>query len=133
MLDLFDLSPRERLIAQLALARALITTDQLQRVMSLVTDRCFFSLGEILIGEGLVSLAQLDELLQDYCSKLRLGELAMARGVIDEHQLEVALALQTERANPIGELFVELHFASPQQIQMLIDYQNRLREAPAVA
>lgn len=132
MLDLFDLSPRERLLAQLALSRALITTDQLQGALTEVTDRCFFSLGEVMIGQGLVTLAQLDELLQDYCSKLRLGELAMARGVIDEHQLEVALAVQNERENPIGELFVELHFASPQQIQMLIDYQARLREASVV-
>ena len=127
MLDLFDLGPKDRLIAQLLVSQGLIVQEQLRTAMDRSRDSFFFSLAEVLIGQGSVTLSRLEHVLHDYCKKLRLGELALAQGLISETQLEMALAMQESRDARIGEIFVELHFATPDQIEMLIDYQQRCR------
>lgn len=127
MLDIFDLEPKDRMIAQLLQSQGLITNEQLVQALARKKDSLFFSLAEVLIGDGLVSIERLEIILHDYCKKLRLGELALARGLISEEQLELALAMQESRQMRIGEIFVELHLATPEQIAMLIDFQNRCR------
>lgn len=127
MLDLFDLAPKDRLVAQLLLSQGVIKMDDFRKALERSQESFFFSLAEVIVGQGIVTLEKLEEILHDYCSKLRLGELAVARGLITEHQLEVALTLQTSRDVRIGEIFVELHLASPEQIAMLLEYQRTCR------
>jgi hypothetical protein len=127
MLDLFDLEPKDRLVAQLLQSQGLITADQLRLSLDRSRRSLFLSLSEILIGEGFVSLERLEIVMQDYCKKLRLGELALARGLISEENLELALAVQGDRDVRIGEIFVELHLATPEQIAMLVEFQQRCR------
>lgn len=127
MLDLFDLEPKDRMIAQLLQSQGLISADQLRKAFSRQQTSLFFSLAEVLIGDGIVTLERLEYVLSDYCKKLRLGELALARGLISAEQLELALAMQDARQLRLGEIFVELHLATPEQIAMLLDFQNRCR------
>lgn len=129
MLDLFDLEPKDRMIAQLLQSQGLISAAQLRKAVSRQQSSLFFSLAEVLIGDGIVTLERLEAVLADYCQKLRLGELAIARGLISPEQLELALAMQEARQLRIGEIFVELHLATPEQIAMLLDFQNRCRLA----
>lgn len=131
MLDIFDLEPKDRMIAQLLQSQGLITAEQLRKALDRTRDSLFFSLAEVLIGDGLVTIERLEMILHDYCKKLRLGELALARGLISEEQLELALALQEARQMRIGEIFVELHLATNEQITMLLDFQNRCRVVSA--
>ena len=132
MLDLFDLEPRDRMIAQLLQSQGLISAEQLRRAFRRQQTSLFFSLAEVLIGDGIVTIERLEHVLADYCQKLRLGELAIARGIISPEQLELALAMQDGRQLRLGEIFVELHFATPEQIAMLLDFQNRCRLVDAV-
>lgn len=127
MLELFDLSPKDRLIVQLLMSQGLLPYDGLRTAMDESKESFFFSLVEILVGRGLITLAALEDVLHDYCRKLRLGELALAKGLITEQQLDLALSLQEEREGRIGEIFVELHLATPRQIETLLGYQNRCR------
>lgn len=134
MLDLFDLDPKDRLISQLMLSQGIITTPQLQEALSQSKQSVFFSLAEVVIGTGLISLQSLENLLVDYCQKLRLGELALAKGLITEAQLQIALAMQADEGRTrIGEIFVELHFATPAQIEALLQIQQHCRETAAIA
>jgi hypothetical protein len=134
MLDLFDLDPKDRLISQLLLSRGLITTDQLQQAVRRSQDSVFFSLAEVVIGHGMITLEALEQLLVDYCQKLRLGELALANGLITEAQLQIALVMQEQSGSTrIGEIFVELHFATPTQIASLLQIQQHCRESAAIA
>lgn len=133
LLSLFDLEPKDRLIAQLLLSQGLLSQERLLTAMKASRDSFFFSLGEVLIGRGDVTLTSLDQVMYDYCKKLRLGELALIKGLISEDQLERALALQEQGDARIGEIFVELHLASRDQIDTLLDFQRRCRvEATAV-
>lgn len=127
MLDIFDLEPKDRMIAQLLQSQGLINAEQLRQALDRTKGSLFFSLAEVLIGDGLVSIERLEMILHDYCKKLRLGELALARGLISEEQLEIALVMQESRQMRIGEIFVELHLATAEQIAMLVDFQNRCR------
>ncbi|MDB5095652.1 MAG: hypothetical protein JWM80_73 [Cyanobacteria bacterium RYN_339] len=132
MLEIFDLAPKDRLIAQLLVSQGILKQEQLRQAMARTEESFFFSLAEVLIGSGTVSLAKVEALLTDYCRKLRLGELALAHGLITEEQLELALALQQSNDGRIGEIFVELHMATPLQIGQLLDYQRRCRVEAAV-
>lgn len=127
MLELFDVEPKDRLIAQLLQSQGLLSSAQLQRALLRARESFFFSLAEILIGDGAITLDRLEVVLHDYCKKLRLGELALARGLISEENLELALAMQQAKDARIGEIFVELHLASPEQIALLVEYQTRCR------
>lgn len=127
MLDLFDLAPKDRMIAQLLQSQGLITAAQLRLALARSTESLFFSLAEVLIGDGMVTLERLEAILHDYFKKLRLGELALARGLITDQQLELALSVQEANQSRIGEIFVELNIATPEQISMLVDFQNRCR------
>lgn len=127
MLDLFDLAPKDRLVAQLLLSQGVIKMEDFKVALERTQSSFFFSLAEVIVGHGVVTLQQLEDILHDYCRKLRLGELAVARGLITEEQLELALSLQSQREMRIGEVFVELHLATPEQIDMLLDYQQSCR------
>ena len=127
MLDLFDLAPKDRLVAQLLLSQGVIKMDDFRKALDRTQESFFFSLAEIIVGQGLVWLEKLEDVLHDYCRKLRLGELAVAQGLITEEQLALALATQTHRDIRIGEIFVELHLATPEQINTLLKYQQTCR------
>jgi len=52
-----------------------------------------------------------------------LGELLVERGIIDQRQLEKALALQKEKGGLIGEILVELGFAKEEDIAQSLTAQ----------
>lgn len=134
MLELFELDPKDRLIYQLLLSNGIMSTTQMREAVSRSRDSVFFSLAEVVIGQGLITLEALEHLLVDYCQKLRLGELALAKGLITEEQLQIALVMQeSSGATRIGEIFVELHFATPQQIASLLEIQAHCRTTAAIA
>ncbi|MBM3244710.1 MAG: hypothetical protein FJZ15_02855 [Candidatus Omnitrophica bacterium] len=53
----------------------------------------------------------------------QLGELLVERGIIDQRQLEKALALQKEKGGLIGEILVELGFAKEEDIAQSLTAQ----------
>ena len=52
-----------------------------------------------------------------------MGELLVERGVIDQRQLEKALAFQKEKGGLIGEILVELGFAKEEDIAQALTAQ----------
>jgi type IV pilus assembly protein PilB len=53
----------------------------------------------------------------------QLGELLIERGIIDQVQLNQALAVQRERGGLIGEILVELGFAKEDEIAQTLTAQ----------
>jgi hypothetical protein len=66
MLEIFDLAPKDRLIAQLLVSQGILKPEQLKQAMAKTKESFFFSLAEILIGSGSVTLNRLESLLNDY-------------------------------------------------------------------
>jgi len=53
----------------------------------------------------------------------QLGELLIERGIIDQRQLDKALAVQKERGGLIGEILVELGFTKEEDIAQALTAQ----------
>ena len=56
MLDLFDLAPKDRLVAQLLLSQGVIKMDDFRKALERSQESFFFSLAEIIVGQGIVTL-----------------------------------------------------------------------------
>jgi len=53
----------------------------------------------------------------------QLGELLIERGIIKQHELDKALAMQKEKGGLIGEILVELGFAREEDIAQALTAQ----------
>jgi len=53
----------------------------------------------------------------------QLGELLIERGIINQHQLEKAIALQQEKGGLIGEILVGLEFVKEEDIAQALTAQ----------
>lgn len=52
----------------------------------------------------------------NYRKKIRLGDVLMSRGLIDQNQLNMALKEQKEKGRMLGEMLVELGYVTQEQI-----------------
>jgi len=55
--------------------------------------------------------------------KKRIGEVLLERGIISHAQLESALARQKERGGLLGQIFIDLGFATEQEIALALTAQ----------
>ena len=55
--------------------------------------------------------------------KKRIGEVLLERGIISHAQLENALAHQKERGGLLGQIFIDLGFATEQEIALALTAQ----------
>lgn len=58
----------------------------------------------------------------------RLGDYFLAKGLIDQYDLNWALRWAEQKDKPLGEVLVELNLATPLQIQQALEFQ-RAQEA----
>jgi hypothetical protein len=66
MLSLFELNPKDRLVAQLVLMRGLMSPSILEEIIQRNLENPFYSLSEILLGEKWIKFEDLDGLLEPY-------------------------------------------------------------------
>jgi hypothetical protein len=99
-------------------------------------------LGEILMRSGLLTLRQLEGLLDfqqnqsvamPFASPLRLGELLISSEVISREQLDDALQKQKGSSKKLGEVLVEEGYARPHHIKRGVRLQQMLVTAALVA
>jgi type IV pilus assembly protein PilB len=58
--------------------------------------------------------------------KKRLGDILLARGVVDSMQLQAALAFQRQWGHPLGQVVVDQGFARPAQVVSALEEQTGL-------
>jgi type II secretory ATPase GspE/PulE/Tfp pilus assembly ATPase PilB-like protein len=76
-------------------------------------------LGEILLKTGIITRAELDQLLSHPDLKRTIGTLAVERRLISQAQLESCLQKQTN-GQKIGEVLIEAGYLKPADLQMLL-------------
>jgi type IV pilus assembly protein PilB len=87
--------------------------------------------GQVLVGAGLITQAQLDEALRvqrTLMPNLRLGQILVEQEVITRQQLSEALSREigrSERRHRLGELLVEAGVISEDQLQSALRFQQR--------
>jgi hypothetical protein len=57
----------------------------------------------------------------------RMGDILLSMGIVDKYDLKWAMGRATELKRPLGEVLQELELATPEQIQLALDYQHRSR------
>ena len=100
----------ERLkLGDLLIREGIITNEQLEEVLKFQKERNSYTpIGEVCVASGYLTRYDLKALLKKYHKRMRIGEVFQALGLINEKQLEHALALQKEKKLRIGELLVEM-------------------------
>lgn len=64
------------------------------------------TVGEILCDQGQISASDLTRILQKYSKQLKLGDILVKQGSIDEKRLKAALQEQTHRKDPLGQILL---------------------------
>lgn len=107
------------------LARRIITADQLDQALTVQAASPYLRIGEILLGLGFISFAQLKSTLEDQYHDVRLGELLMQLGIVTSPQIEAALELQERTGLRLGPALIELKACSEAQIYRALATQDR--------
>ncbi len=108
----------------LLLARRVITGDQLDHALELQAASPYLRIGEILLGLGYISFAQLKSTLEDQYHDVRLGELLLQLGIVTPPQIEAALELQERSGLRLGPALIELEACSEAHIYRVLASQD---------
>lgn len=100
----------------LLLARRIVGADQLEHALTVQAASPYLRIGEILLGLGFISFAQLKSTLEDQYHDVRLGELLLQRGIVRPPQIEAALELQERTGLRLGPALVEIEACNEAQI-----------------
>jgi hypothetical protein len=63
---------------------------------------------------------------------LPLGQLVLQRGLLDEEQVEIALAVHLSTGKLLGEVLVELGYLTEDEVGVLVEMQRRAAAAAGV-
>lgn len=108
----------------LLLSRRVIDAEQLDEALSLQAASPYLRIGEILLGLGFISFAQLKSTLEDQYHDVRLGELLLQLGIVTGPQIEAALELQERTGQRLGPSLVALEACSEAQIYRALASQD---------
>ena len=64
--------------------------------------------------------------IQHAAKKLRLGDALIQEGLINEEQLQQALALQKKSGKRLGTVLVEMHLVTEQDIVQILSKQLKI-------
>lgn len=111
----------EDLLGRRLVERGLITESQLERALK-VQRHTYRSLGDVLLQEGMLSEARLQEAIDRYSAGPRgyLGEFLVRNNYIDGRQLDDALTLQVSHFEPLGFVLTQLEMISPEQLRQAL-------------
>lgn len=104
--------------------RRIITGDQLEHALSVQAESPYLRIGEILLGLGYISFAQLKSTLEDQYHDVKLGDLLLQLGIVTPPEIEAALELQVRRGSRLGPALIELEACSEAQIYRALASQE---------
>lgn len=102
------------------IAAGRIDWAQLQAALELQRHRPFLHLGEVLCLTGVLTEAELAQVLRSYAREARFGHVLLAKGAITIHQLSEALERQVRDSRPLGELLVELGHLAEEDLELAL-------------
>src|SRR5262249_50740636 len=120
-------APAPPLIGQLLVKDGLIPDTQLDEALRIQQGfDGYIPLGHVLVEQKVITLTQLNALLDRYRKRPRLGAVLVAANVITADQLEQAITAQRTRGRRLGDVLRRLGFATERQIKQAICLQLHL-------
>jgi Type II secretion system (T2SS), protein E, N-terminal domain len=115
------------LVGQLLLTEGLITEAQLAQALRLQQRLDTYTpVGQVLVDQTVITLKQLNALLDRYRKRPKLGEVLIAAKVITKSQLDEAVLSQRGRRLRLGDVLIRLGLATERQIKQAICIQLNL-------
>jgi Type II secretion system (T2SS), protein E, N-terminal domain len=115
------------LVGQLLLTEGLITEAQLAQALRLQQRLDTYTpIGQVLVDQTVITLKQLNALLDRYRKRPKLGGVLIAAKVIMKSQLDQAVLSQRGRRLRLGDVLIRLGFATERQIKQAICIQLNL-------
>lgn len=102
------LPPEALHFGSLLLARKIIKSEQLENALELQGSSPYLRIGEILLGLGYISFAQLRSTLEDQYHDVRLGTLLLRQGLVSVDQLAAALSAQERTGARLGPVLISM-------------------------
>ena len=106
---------RTRSLGETLVDTGIITDEQLQQALAEQRDSGR-KLGRVLTDLGLCTQEDITRALQEQMRRIRIGDLLIDYGHIDEGQLEQALTRQKQTGRKLGQVLVDMELVSRQQI-----------------
>jgi len=75
---------------------------------------------------GVVTINDLNYIINKYSKQLRFGEILLRQEYVDEAKLNVALQEQTHRTDPLGKILVEKNVITTDQLYQVLSKQHNL-------
>jgi hypothetical protein len=116
-------------LGQLLLRFRRITHEQLQECLDEQVLNAQAYLGELLVEKGFVTHDDIQNTLKLQLNELRLGQILVRTGSIQESQLDVALSEQDQSGELLGSVLIGLGFCSPEEIAWALEQQSQEDEA----
>lgn len=119
-----SLAIRSRLIGAILVDKNLITGEQLERALQL-QENTGERLGEIVVAEFGVARLELASVLAEQWAELEKAEREVVAGPDRPAQaVEPLTPAEVQIRRPIGEIFVELGFIGPDELEAALDVQR---------
>jgi len=99
-------------IGELLMSRGLISNDQLEQALEIQKTEGG-RLGDIILARRWVSTVDFYDALTDHFRKGRIGDLLLAKGLIDEEQLQEAIETQRHWGTRLGDIIQSKGWVKP--------------------
>lgn len=106
-----------------------ITEQALERAAAFREQHPFLRIGEVLISQHALSFGTLIDALGEYRSQGRLGEILLMDGEISAAQLDEALMIQASTGLLLGKILVDMGACSFQAVMRGLIAQRQLQAA----
>jgi len=113
-------------IGELLLSRNLASESQIAEALTLKMKYPDKTLGQILCQLGFINKTDLDEILNQYGKRRKLGDILITHNYIDEGKLAHALSISAKEKSLLGQTLLKLHYIEEQQLARCIASQYDL-------
>lgn len=109
----------------LLIARRIIDAHQLDEALRLQATSPYLRIGEILLGLGFISFAQLRGTLEDQYQDVKLCDTLMKLGLVSVEQIGTALETQERTGERLAPVLIDMGACTEAQIYRALSAQER--------
>lgn len=106
-----------------------ITDSALDRAATFRERHPYLRIGEVLVSQHALSLGTLIDALEEYRSQCRLGEILLMDGEITAAQLDEALMIQASTGLLLGKILVDMRCCRFEAVMKALATQRKLQAA----
>ncbi|MBO9542259.1 hypothetical protein J7643_16845 [bacterium] len=108
----------------LLIARRIIDAHQLDEALRVQASSPYLRIGEILLGLGFISFAQLKSTLEDQYQDIKLGDTLMKLGLVSLEQIGTALETQERTGDRLAPVLIDMGACTEAQIYRALSVQE---------